>query len=350
LLAAIGAGTTKPGTLKTTIPVRGINVDSTFSYGGGAVDAEASRYFLADRTNKALDVFDTRTLTQVAQVKDGFAKPNEVIVADGNLYVTDTGKVHVITESTLKPAAPIRITATRFSDAGCFDPDDNLLMVANPDDMPAFVTWISTTTNAVFTRLVFNGTAKAPTAIGFGGCVYDPRTKNFFINNRGSTKNIRGELDVISAASVRTKGPRVSTAFGQGKCGPAGIVLGTDQKLFVACQSAAGVRAHVLFMSTSGTILKTVDTTGGGDKVAYDPKLDRYYCACFDWWSTGITGAGRPTPVLGIVDGKRMKLIVNTFTNRFDATSVSVDPKMKNVFVPVRPEMRYRGGINVYTP
>lgn len=343
MLAAIGAGTGKPGTLKTTIPVQGVTRDTTFTFGGGAVDSTASRYFLADRTNTALDVFDTRRLTQVAQIKDNFAKPNAVIVAGTNLYVTDSGKVHVITESTLKAAAPINIAASRFSDEGCFDPDDNLLMVSNPDDTPPFLTWISTTANTVYARLVFNGKANAPTAIGFGGCVYDPGTKNFFVNNRGSTKNIRGELDVISAASVRAKAPRVSAAFGQDKCGSTGLVLGAHGKLFVGCESAAGIRGHVLFMSTSGKILKTLTTTGGADKVAYNPKLDRYYCACFDWWSTGITGAGTATPVLGIVDGATMTSIVNTPT-RLDASSVSVDPKTQNVFVPTG------RGIRVYTP
>ena len=341
---AVAAAALKLGGLKTTIPVRGVSTGVAFTYGGGAVDSAASRYYLADRTNAALDVFDTRNLRQVAQVKDRFTAPNAVVIANGNVYVSDSGNIHVINQATLKPSTSIAVSGKRV-DEGCFDSDDNLLLFANPDDMPAFVTWISTATNTVYTRLTFNGSARAPTAIGVGGCAYDPDTKNFFINNRGSTKNVRGELDVISAASVRAKAPHVSAAFSQGKCGPTGLVLGANHRLFIACESAAGVRAHVLFMSTSGKILRTLTTTGGGDNVAYDARLDRYYCACFDWWSTGITGAGNSTPVLGIVDGKAMNLLANARTGT-DAKSVSVDPTTQNVFVPVAS----RGGINVYAP
>jgi hypothetical protein len=345
LLAAIGAGTARPGTLKTTMTVRGISA-GTFSFGGGAVDSAASRYFLADRTNKALDVFDTRTLTQVAQIKDNFAPsgPNAVIIANGNVYVTSAGKVHVINESTLKREGTISIADSRSrTDAGCFDHDDNLLMVTAPYDAPPFVAWISTRTNAVYARLTFDGTAKAPTAVNFGGCVYDSGTKKFYLNNSGSTKHPRGELDVITAKSVLVKAPVVSGGFSQRQCGSRGLAFGAKGRLFIACESAAGVPGQVLFMSTDGKILKTLTTTGGGDGVAYDTILNRYYCACFDRWSTGITGAGNVTPVLGIVDGATMKTMVNAPT-RPDASSVSVDPKTQNVFVPVA------RGINVYSP
>ena len=45
---------------------------STKSFDIGFVDPVAGVYVLADRTNKAIDVFDTRTNTLINQLKPGF--------------------------------------------------------------------------------------------------------------------------------------------------------------------------------------------------------------------------------------------------------------------------------------
>ncbi|MGH7684718.1 MAG: hypothetical protein ACREMT_10265, partial [Vulcanimicrobiaceae bacterium] len=115
--------------LKTTMKVKGIHAGGAFAYGGAAVDSVASRYYLADRTNAALDVFDTKKLTQIAQVNDRFTSPGAVVVAGGNVYVGDVNRVHVIDKATLTAMKPIAITHSGFrTEDGCFDPDDDLLM------------------------------------------------------------------------------------------------------------------------------------------------------------------------------------------------------------------------------
>lgn len=227
LSLAVAGGASHSGTLKTTIPVAGIHRGGTFAYAGAAVDSTTSRYFLADRTNASLDVFDTRKLRQIGRVKDRLASPGAVVVAGGNVYVGDTGKVHVIDEKTLVPRKQIAIDASRFGiDDGCYDAGDELLMLTSPLETPPFVTWISTKTHTVYARLTFNGSAGVPTAATLGSCVYDSGTKKFYLNNSGSTMHPRGELDAITAKSIIAKTPVVSAAFDLRRCGPTGLVLG----------------------------------------------------------------------------------------------------------------------------
>lgn len=349
-----------PGTLITTMTVPGLTTGGPFTYDIGATDSAASRYFLADRTNASLDVFDTANSQIIAQVKDNFtgqqpqnsqSGPDGVVIANGNVYVGDVNNVKVINESSLSPVTTVTTGTTGFrTDEGCYDPADGLVMFANPNDTPPYVTWISTSTNTVTTTLTFNGSGAVPTSTGLEACVYDPGTKNFLINNDGSTANPAGEIDVIPASSVVAKAPTVSAAYPLGQCGPTGMALGNNETLFIGCDPANGQPEIELFVNaTNGSIIKTVTTTGGADEVWFDSKLNRYYCACRNWTSTGIAGGGTNTPVLGIVDGSTMNLIVNAPTGK-GSHSVAVDENAGKVFVPVPPTSSSSGGIAVFAP
>src|SRR5256885_8287241 len=81
--------------LLTTIPVPGTALRA---FDISWVDASTQRYYLADRSNQAVDVVDARTNTFVKQIHGGFAGfsgnndtsgPNGVVVSGHWLFVTD---------------------------------------------------------------------------------------------------------------------------------------------------------------------------------------------------------------------------------------------------------------------
>jgi hypothetical protein len=344
--------------LKTQVILPSLGAGSTpaFSYDIGAVDPTLHRYYLADRTNKALDVVDTRTFAlrvipgQYAGIgaTNTVSGPDGVVSITGNpdVYVGDVNSVKVV-DTTAGAVLTTIVTgsAGNRTDEGCYDKDDKLIMFANPGDSPPYVSWINPATNKVVAVLPFNDSA------GLEACVYDPGTKNFFINNDGTTANPNGELDAIPAASVVANAPAVAHAYPEGNCGPTGIDLGPNHQMVVGCDAPAGDPQITLIMNTSGAIVKTITQVGGSDAVAYDPFANRYYTASRNWTANGISQTGIATatfvPVLGVIDAATNTWIQNVPTGR-GSHSVAADPNTGHVFVPVPSTSTANGGVNVY--
>ncbi|HTJ25020.1 MAG TPA: hypothetical protein VMA36_02545 [Candidatus Limnocylindria bacterium] len=341
--------------LQRTVAVPNTGAGASFSFDIGAVDPTAQRYYLADRTNKSLDILDlgSYTLRQVG----GFAGvgsssstsgPDGVVTVTGSstVYVGDVNSVKVVDASagTVTATIPIAISGFR-TDEGCYDPDDGLVMFANPADSPPFATWISTKTNTIVAKYTFTGST------GLEQCVYDPQTKNFFVNNDATPTNPTGELDVIAASSVAAGTPSVANAYPETGCNPSGLALGPNETLFVGCTPPNGSQLISLMMNaTNGSIVKTVAGIGGEDEVAYDPKLNRYYTSSDVMTASGVANSTGPfTPVLGVIDASSQTLI-KTYPTATGAHSVAADPTTGRVFVPIPPTATAAGGIQVYGP
>ncbi|WP_204347654.1 hypothetical protein, partial [Rhizobium laguerreae] len=153
------------------------------------------RYYLADRNNKAVDVVDTKSNTLIAQIQGNFtgagastdaSGPDGIVGVTGTntLYVGDVDSVKIVDTSAMQTVKtiPISTSGSRVAE-GCYDPDDHLIMFASPGETPPYVTFISTTTQAVVSKLVFTGSS------GLEACTYDPASKNFLINNDGTAAN-----------------------------------------------------------------------------------------------------------------------------------------------------------------
>ncbi len=343
--------------LETTIPLPNLAPGEKFSYDIGAVDARAHRYYLADRTNKSLDIIDTRTFAvrQVAgfagigATNDASGPDGVVYVPGGSVYVGDVNGVKVIDPKAGAVVRTISIATSGFrTDEGCFDPDDRIAMFQNPADSPPFSTFISTETNEIVARLPFAD------ASGLDGCVYDRRTKRFLVNNDGTAANPDGEVDVIAAGSVVAGSPAVSARYPLGKCGPAVVALNRHGELAIACDAPAGApQTTILMDSRNGAIRRTVTQVGGEDEVAFDGRLDRFYVAARDMTAngisqTGLTGA-KFTPVLGIIDA-RTGAWIDSIPTGSGAHSVATDAETGDVFVPVPPTATASGGVQVYAP
>jgi hypothetical protein len=338
-------------TLLKTIAVPNVVAGGKFSYDIGFVDPEKSAYYLADRTNKSLDVFSTSSLTLVAQVR-GFtgqgptpdkSGPDGVVAIPGSdiVYVGDVNTVKVVdVEARSIVTTIVTGSAGLRTDEGCYDPDDKIMMFANPADAPPRATFISTETRSIVGTLPFD-------ASGLEQCVYNPRTKNFYINNDGSTTNPTGELDVISAESVKHGAPKVSAAFPLPNCGPTGMAL-REEDLLIGCDPPAGQpEVTYILNAETGALKRTITQVGGSDQVAFDANNRRFYTASRNMTSTGIAGRGTTTPVLGVIDADNLKWIENVPTAA-NSHSVAADPVTNHIFVPLAPTATSNGGIGVY--
>lgn len=319
--------------------------------------AEAGRYYLADRNNKAVDVVDTKSNAIIAQITGPFAGVGKTTDASGpdgivgitgtnTLYVGDVDSVKIVDTNALKTIKTIAISNSGSRvDEGCYDPDDHLVMMASPGETPPYVTILSTTTQAVVSKLVFNGSS------GLEACTYDSTTKNFYINNDGTTANPDGELDVITATSVKAGAPVVSKAYPLGKCAPSGIALGPNNDILVGCDPAAGDPLITLILDrTTGAQLASVPF-GGVDQVTYDPTSNRYFLPARHYVTSGTAAASGYSPQMGVIDGTTRQLLYKIPVGT-GAHSVAVDSALGQVYVPFQPGTASQfanGGISVFT-
>jgi hypothetical protein len=334
-----------------------------FSFDIGAVDN--GHYYLADRTNKALDVYDTNTLQLLAQIKgtgatafagqigtnNAISGPDGVVVIPGTntVYVGDVGSVKVVDVGSMTVVKSIALPppgtggATGFrADEGCYDPDDKLIMISHPEETnpSPFISFVSTTTQTQVATLALADSA------GLEACVYDAATKSFLVNNDGTTANPNGELDVITAASVVAGTPAVSKSYGLGNCGPTGLDLGPGNDIVIGCDpsgAAGGAPAGtpivtLIYDKTSGTKLATVPI-GGTDQVAYDKVSNRYFISARRWQNGGVLipapagGTLAVNPSFGIIDAGSRSLVTRLDAGNNDH-SVAVDGALHRAFVP----------------
>ncbi|WP_321795140.1 hypothetical protein [Caballeronia sp. J97] len=331
------------------------NVSSPpFSFDIGYV--EAGRYYLTDRNNKAVDVVDTKSNTLIAQITGSFAGvgastdasgPDGIVGITGTntLYVGDVNSVKIVDTAALKTVKtiPVSNSGSRV-DEGCYDPDDHLVMYASPGETPPFVTFISTTTQSVVSKLTFTGSS------GLEACTYDSTTKNFYINNDGTSAHPDGELDVITAKSVTAGTPVVSKAFPLDKCSPTGIALGPNNDVLVGCDPSAGNPLITLILDrTTGAQLASVPF-GGTDQVTYDPGSNRYFLPARHYVASGTAASSGFSPQMGVIDGATRQLLYKVPVGA-GAHSVAVDSGLGQVYVPFQPGTSAgfaSGGISVF--
>ena len=352
--------------------IPGTGATTNFSFDLGIV--VNGKYYFTDRNNKAVDVIDLGTfaVTQItgsganaftgckpnascAGANNGLSGPDGINAIPGTtlLFVGDVDFVRVVDTSTNSVLSSIRVGTTGFrADEGCVDTEHNLYMISSPDAPVPFASFISLTTQALLSTVLFTDPAGGSGAVagGLEQCRYDPTTKSFIVNNDGTVANPHGEVNVIPASSITALAPGATVAafslagvkrFPLGNCDPTGLDLGPGTDMIVECRPGdAGSALTTLIMDrTNGTILKTLPV-GGGDQVAYDARTNRYFVGASRWHASGVNELGGGcsatnlcTPVLAVINAttRNIALIVPTGNN---AHSVAADPSSGLVFVP----------------
>jgi len=324
----------------------------------GVVDADAGRYYLADRSNSAVDIFDTRAgrfvsrVTGFTGIRNGangrpagnISGPNGVVLdpTKKQLWVGDgdsTVKVIDIASVPAKIVATISTGGQRRADELTVDTRDGLVLAGNNADRPSFVTLISTNADH---RVVAK--IEMPDATdGIDQTTWMPETGLFYssVPVWKDEKN-HGGLAVIDPKSLKLL--RLIPIDG---CMPAGNAHGPGTLILVGCSAGAPrtegmAPVTIVVDAKTETVVARIPGIGGADEVWFDSGKSRYYTASRD----------QPGgPVLGVIDAKTNMLSesVPTGTN---AHSVAADARTGTVWVPLTAPnpVCAHGCIGVYEP
>lgn len=299
------------------IPIPG-NPLKTFDIGW--VDAPTAHYYLADRSNAAVEIVNIQTNEVTGQVGGfvGFHGSNDTAGPNG-IVVTHSGRelwagdgdstVKVIDLTSNSIAASISTGGKNRADELTYDPKDNIIAIINDADDPPYMSLISVNTRQVLQKIPFPDATD-----GLEQPIYDAQTGMIFQAVPTSTMNQGGQVAVIDPVQMA-----VTTRYNLTSCKPHGMALGPGNQLLAGCSLA---RRNTIIDKTNGTLLADFAQTGGGDESWFNPGDHRYYSA-----ATG-------TMSLGIIDADNFAFTFNVATG-VGAHSVAADPVTNHIFVPI---------------
>ena len=302
------------------IPISASNQGTgTFSFDISFVDQTDGTYYLADRSNKAVDaLFSESIVTQIVPNNGhapfaGFtpcsppagandcAGPNGVVAAFPFLFVTDApsrvlsfdlrfNPPQTVSECTTKAGEPTR------ADELAYDPKDGLILAINNAASPPFGTLVTVnkTTGALTcgTNIPFTAANGVDAQNGAEQPVWDPGTQKFYnsIPQIGSNPTHGGVIRISTTGTVET-------TFPIDFCSPAGLALNPSKKeLLVGCNTIWATNGSlwtgnadrnsftaapqlVILEVRTGSILANVLGAGVGDEVWFNAGDNHYYAA-----------------------------------------------------------------------
>jgi hypothetical protein len=319
----------------TTVQVATINPPDSTSFDVGYYSNGI--YYLADRTTKGIDVINAANNAFLGTIT-GFVGPNGVLVIPQlhQLWAGDSDStVKVVDLTNDKIIATIATGGSARADELAYDPQQNVIVVANDNDVPPFLTFISVSSLSVVGHLSY------PQATGgLEQSVWNPQNGMFYLNVPSTTANPGGEVDEINPVSMK-----IVNVYPLSDCNPSGLAIGPQDHFLIGCSSTsitATSHARTLVMDAhNGHVIATIMQVGGEDEVAYDSANGMYYVAANHMTTTGYS-TGSPTPVLGVINARTNQWVENLPTGN-SAHSVAVDPENNHIFVPVS-----GGGIFVF--
>jgi DNA-binding beta-propeller fold protein YncE len=296
------------------------------------VDQKTNRYYVADRSNKSVDIIDGTSGAFVGRVpgfvglpkdKDtDLAGPNGVLVIGNELWAGDgDSSVKVIDLKTKKIVDTIHTGGKKRADEMAYDPKHHIFLVANDADDPPFVTLISTQPgHKILKKVVINDATD-----GIEQSIYYAPKSIFLM----SIPELKGDKSTGGIALIDPLKGEVTGVMKVSDCAPAGLARGPGHNLVIGC-SAGGKESKLtpvtlVVNGDSGAVVATIPDIGTADEVAYSAKNGQYY----------ITGREMPNgSVLGVIDAKTNTLIQSIPTGG-DAHSVAASDVNGHVFVPL---------------
>jgi DNA-binding beta-propeller fold protein YncE len=309
----------------------------------GYVDSEAGRYYVTDRSNAGVDIFDSRKMTYIGRV-GGFVglkfnpdKRPAIVLSGPNglafdptqhqLWAADgdsTVKVIDVAADPPKIVATISTGGQKRADELGIDTKDGIVLVGNNADKPSYVTFISTKPDHAIL-----GKLEMPDASdGIDQPLYVPETGLFYASVPiWKEQKTHGGLAVIDPKTLK-----MIKLIPIDDCGPLGLAQGPGTKVIVGCSAGSKTRtpdmltpATVILDVKTEQIVKVIHELGGQDEVWYNPTARQYYTASRDM-PTG--------PVLGVINADTDTFVESIATGE-NAHSVAADSKNNAIFVPL---------------
>ncbi len=364
------------------VPVRvGNSTGGLFSFDIGWVDQATQTYYLADRSNRAVDIVDAEHGTFLGQLtatppfagisppafSTATAGPDGVVTGGHCLFVTDAPSRVVSFDTRTFPPTQVSDVRTATPTANradelAFDPKDRVLLVINNADTPPFGTLITVDPASCFlqpptpaNKITFDAAHLVDAQNGAEQPVWHPRTGKFFL----SIPQIGADPAVGGVVQIDPKTGNIDKTFLIHFCSPAGLTVGPHDDLLIGCNTVFDTAGKV--WDPTGTVTaapkdvildvktgKTKDVlgVGAGDEVWFNGGDGNYY-------ATGSGSPFRPLPAatakgstpLGVINANDGKLIQSVPTYNVPAVagvhpaatahSVAANAANNLVFVPL---------------
>src|SRR5260221_8529696 len=239
----------------------------------GYVDQKSQRYYLADRSNKSVDIFDAKTLKFIGSV-GGFVgvvmkngKPNNdvsgpdgVLVVGGEAWAGDgDSTIKVIDLKTNKVVDTIKTGGESRVDEMAYDPKDGVFIGVNNAEEPPYATLVSTKPgHKILAKITFEDATD-----GAEQPAYNPADGMFYVAIPELKKDAKkGGVAVIDPR----KGTLVKMLTVE-NCHPNGLEFGANGNFALGCTANGkdGMPAIITVMNAkTGKVVKNVADIGGG--------------------------------------------------------------------------------------
>jgi hypothetical protein len=366
------------------IPVSSLNTGTgTFSYDISYVDQSDGTYYLADRSNFAVDALFAESIVKQIFPNNGHgqfagftpcsppagandcAGPNGVVAAFPWLFVTDapsrlltfdlrTNPPTTVSEVDLLPGEPTR------ADELAYDPKDGLILAINNASTPPVATLVTVdkvTGGLNVVKNIFLDAAHGVDAQnGAEQPVWDPGTQKFYLSIPviGTNPTVGGVIRISTTGTVEATYP---ITF----CSPAGLALGPKEDLLVGCNTIWATNGSlwtgnadrntdtaapqlVVLNALNGTIETNVFGAGVGDEVWFNTGDNHYYAA-----SSGSNLAPNALfparPPVGTATTAPVNISQGAATlDVIDALSQTLDQRVPTLNVPADPAGSHPAG------
>jgi hypothetical protein len=247
-----------------TIPINGTAANKStkmYSFDISWVDPANGLFYLADRSNAALDVIDTTgaftgtadsLFGQIGGAAIGFAGdtgstatsgPNGVTASFPCIFATDSiSRVISINASVSYTTlvSSLNTGGTKRADELAYDPTDGLLLVINNADTPPFATLITVNkANCALgatKKIIFDAAHGANATNGAEQPVWEPITGKFYVSIPEFDGDGSGAFFKGGVAQINTSGV-LEGLYQINYCQPAGLTVGPNGDLLVGCNS-----------------------------------------------------------------------------------------------------------------
>ena len=359
------------------VPVAAGNAtNGMYSFDISYVDQATGDYFLADRSNKAVDHVSAESIVTQIFPNNGHAAfagftpcvpldghgandcagPNGVVAAFPWLFVTDAPSRVLSFDLRFNPPQTVSECTTKAgentrADELAYDPTDGLILAVNNAASPPFGTLITVnkTTGALTcgTNIPYTAANGVDAQNGAEQPVWDPGTKKFYesIPQIGANPTVGGVIRISTTGTIEAT---YTITF----CSPAGLALNPrKEELLANCNTIWAAHGSlwtgnadrntdtaapqlVILNAKTGLILANVLGAGVGDEAWFNAGDDHYYAASSG--SNLAPNAITPArPPLGVAMTAPVNVSQGAATlDVIDALSMTLDQRVPTFNVP----------------
>jgi len=315
----------------------------------GFVDQRSQRYYLADRSNKSVDIFDAKTDKFIGSV-GGFVgvvmkngKPNNdvsgpdgVLIFGNEAWAGDgDSSIKVIDLKTNKVVDTVKTGGESRVDEMAYDAKDGVFIGVNNAEEPPFATLVSTKPgHKTLAKIAFPDATD-----GAEQPVYNPADGMFYV----AIPELKKDAKKGGVAVIDPRKGKLVKILPVDNCHPNGLAFGENNALVLGCTADGKEMPPVITIMNvkSGKVVKNVADIGGADMVAYNTRTGQYYTG-----SRNMPGG----PVLGVIDARTNTLVQKIALNSGNPHSVAVNYANNQVFVPQSSKGGGCGCVLVFAP